>query len=1131
MTKRLSAGAMLAACAVLFTAFNAYAARPFAKEWKSKEDPYSRTSVPLFFRSSAGTTWLDVGQTCSPADTANSNHTQSEVWCFEGADGDSSWPNVGTQGSRANPLFGDPGDWGHWSRYNPPLPAPSKWHITPRNVGTGGGVYSAYCGCDSVGINPNCQEIGYWLFKEGYGNNWNYSLVLDMSGQDASSGGTIKFDALYDIECRYDYTYLEYFNSGTGQWQYVLGTALRPGIFNAVSGNDDLNHGGTGRACPGDYLFNSDQKDLGSGPELYHGNAAWETNVTFPMPVIPGGSGGLILRWRAFTDVGWSDEDGRGDTDGMFQLDNVLITFAATAVTVSDGFESGDFDSVVASSGAAQWTPGPLAGNPYDGWHLQYDPNYKNKGNTCTFSDDWMWAAKPATSGIPANGFAYILASPKVYCDGWTGGLVEWSNYMCAQEDREDYANYLMRAYDSVKGEWSLWLDFDGPGTVWFGGCDFWNFNNTELLTPYLAANVDSLQIGWELLDVNVPGDFEWGAHGAVTLLVDNVSIGEFDGTATVFTIGGTTQFSDTFSLTDQAHTQSLKNIEEGNWIATGGTRIASKDDSLQVQITDYDGVSASNVTLFWRVGTGTPPTFPGVWQSKPMILSEPDPTSESDEGTYRAAIGGPSAPEDYNVGESGSTTPPNLELHDPIWTPGQTIEYYVRVVDNRVVGGPDTRYLPSTVNSTLGSTGSAYYFEILPFNRTTGTGEKICIVDAYQRTNVIDFENSDGFSTTGGAGLGGFTAAAVSNPENLVERALVLMYGGTPNFDNTTQMYGTPKWDIYDVHGGGSSGIRHPRVVADDDIGLGGLASDIGIPRYDAVIWLTGTFDAYCYAETTRVELKTYLDNGGNLFSTGDEVAFFLGSGGQNADSTIQFLGDYLGISFPNADDDETADRTLSVEGVGGTSLAGVKLGLYGECPFRAKFDRLHEATDVVGVKTSTTLATYQSGGVDTDTDGDAAIIKNVRVAGGGVAVHCGFDISDLLSDVSRACLLDKVFTTDFGMFATSFTGCVQNGVDAPVVANSRFGFDLASASPNPFSEATSIHFSVPSRTHVSIEVYNILGQRVRTLVDETMEANSYVREWDGRADTGARVSSGIYFYKMVAGDFSATRKAVMLK
>ena len=142
---------------------------------------------------------------------------------------------------------------------------------------------------------------------------------------------------------------------------------------------------------------------------------------------------------------------------------------------------------------------------------------------------------------------------------------------------------------------------------------------------------------------------------------------------------------------------------------------------------------------------------------------------------------------------------------------------------------------------------------------------------------------------------------------------------------------------------------------------------------------------------------------------------------------------------------------------------------------------------------------------------------------------MHAAFDISALLSDDARACLLDAVFTGDFGLPATAYGNCTKSGVDAPVTG--RFGYDLARATPNPFHSSTSIQFSVPSRQHVSIEVYNILGQRVRTLVDETLDANSYVREWDGRSDNGVQVSSGIYFYKMVAGDYSKTQKTVLLK
>jgi hypothetical protein len=423
-----------------------------------------------------------------------------------------------------------------------------------------------------------------------------------------------------------------------------------------------------------------------------------------------------------------------------------------------------------------------------------------------------------------------------------------------------------------------------------------------------------------------------------------------------------------------------------------------------------------------------------------------------------------------------------------------------------------------------------SFRFQVLPFGRTVGTGgttRKILLVDDYTRNN-LDFQHSTGFNPTGGAGFGTFSTPVNDQPEDMVERALILMYGGSEDFDNDT--YGTPKWDIYNVLGAGSSQQREPRIISNSANGLGGGASDLGIHNYDAVIWLNGSFDAYSFADTTRIQLKSFLDNGGHLFSTGDDVAAFLGSGGSNADSTVNFLGPYLGVAFPVGADDECLDRVMNIQGSAGTSLAGVTLGIYGDCPgLRHAFDKLTLATAAPGINSNSVLATYQFG--DASTNGRASIIKNIRIAGNGVAVHCGFAVECLVSDMARACLLNKVFVTDFGLPATSFSGCIMSGNDAPVVANARFGFDLAQATPNPFTDATSIRFSVPSRTHVQIEVYNILGQKVRTLVDETMEGNSYVREWDGRADQGAKVSSGIYFYKMVAGDYSATRKAVLLK
>lgn len=90
---------------------------------------------------------------------------------------------------------------------------------------------------------------------------------------------------------------------------------------------------------------------------------------------------------------------------------------------------------------------------------------------------------------------------------------------------------------------------------------------------------------------------------------------------------------------------------------------------------------------------------------------------------------------------------------------------------------------------------------------------------------------------------------------------------------------------------------------------------------------------------------------------------------------------------------------------------------------------------------------------------------------------------------------------------------------------------FDLGQNYPNPFNPTTELKFDVPSRSFVSISIYNVLGQQVRTLVNEELEAKSYVVDWDGTSDGGAKVASGIYFYRMEAGSFVETKKMMLLK
>jgi len=90
---------------------------------------------------------------------------------------------------------------------------------------------------------------------------------------------------------------------------------------------------------------------------------------------------------------------------------------------------------------------------------------------------------------------------------------------------------------------------------------------------------------------------------------------------------------------------------------------------------------------------------------------------------------------------------------------------------------------------------------------------------------------------------------------------------------------------------------------------------------------------------------------------------------------------------------------------------------------------------------------------------------------------------------------------------------------------------FALDQNYPNPFNPATTINFALPSPQHVTLTVFNILGQRVKTIVDEDLQAGQYSRTWDGDDHQGHPAASGIYFYRLDAGEFSRSRKMVLLK
>jgi hypothetical protein len=90
---------------------------------------------------------------------------------------------------------------------------------------------------------------------------------------------------------------------------------------------------------------------------------------------------------------------------------------------------------------------------------------------------------------------------------------------------------------------------------------------------------------------------------------------------------------------------------------------------------------------------------------------------------------------------------------------------------------------------------------------------------------------------------------------------------------------------------------------------------------------------------------------------------------------------------------------------------------------------------------------------------------------------------------------------------------------------------FAVSQNYPNPFNPQTIIKYVLPEPEHVRIVIYNILGQKVRALVDEDQEAGEKSVNWDGKDDLGKEVATGIYFYHIKAGDFSTVKKMILLK
>lgn len=83
----------------------------------------------------------------------------------------------------------------------------------------------------------------------------------------------------------------------------------------------------------------------------------------------------------------------------------------------------------------------------------------------------------------------------------------------------------------------------------------------------------------------------------------------------------------------------------------------------------------------------------------------------------------------------------------------------------------------------------------------------------------------------------------------------------------------------------------------------------------------------------------------------------------------------------------------------------------------------------------------------------------------------------------------------------------------------------------PNPFNPSTTINYALSENIHVSLKIYDMLGREIRTLVDQNESVGYKSINWNGRSNSGTRVSSGLYIYRIIAGEFIQSRRMLLLK
>ena len=335
--------------------------------------------------------------------------------------------------------------------------------------------------------------------------------------------------------------------------------------------------------------------------------------------------------------------------------------------------------------------------------------------------------------------------------------------------------------------------------------------------------------------------------------------------------------------------------------------------------------------------------------------------------------------------------------------------------------------------------------------------------------------------------------------------------------FDTAFQMLGLEgKVDRYDV--------RAPASAVGNRLGSRVMDLSQLLDCYKKIIWDWGDLEITLGDGSGMPEksndywlLKGFLDglaSPGGVYLCGDDVPSALS--GYTSSSAVNFRAVYANFALTS----KNHKPAYGVAPKGVHNPAGCfddDIVIYGGCPLVNDFD----------VMTPTGASVMEvSYGAPTGVT-NSAIISKITTNGSGASV--GVILSGFSFIYTRDDEIDG--TLDRAKHMHDIIQWLGNAVLQPTGTGTVASNSLSQNYPNPFNPQTTIVYSLKKPGHVSLKVYNVAGELVRTLVNEERPAGWHRKEWDGTANSGQQASSGVYFYKLVANDFSQTKKMVLLK